>query len=155
MRRPPDAKWTEEIRWRVTVVAANQPLVTPTRDANLASAMRRSITISPLKRGLQANRVSLRGTLDVADAPANFAFRAWLRVGDQEWAMSTIIIHQGKTEQFNLAAFNLEDLPEDVRSVDIVLRPDLYTADASFEAGSAALDVEILIPGVPVNSGGP
>lgn len=150
---PPYEEWTEEIRWRVTVVAADQPLVTPTRDANLASTMQRAITIGPLTQGLQARRPSLRGTLNVTDAPTNFAFRAWLRAGDREWPMSTIIIHQGKTEPLNLAAFNLDDLPEDVRSVDIVLKPDLYTADASFEPGSPVLDVEILIPGVPVKSG--
>lgn len=119
----------------------------------LASAMQRAITIGPLTRGLQARRPSLRGTLDVTDAPTNFAFRAWLRAGDREWPMSTIIIHQGKSEPLNLAAFNLDDLPGDVRSVDIVLKPDLYTADASFEPGSPMLDVEILIPGVPVKSG--
>lgn len=109
--------------------------------------------VGPLTRGLQARRPSLRGTLNVTDAPTNFAFRAWLRAGDREWPMSTIIIHQGKSEPLNLAAFNLDDLPGDVQSVDIVLKPDLYTADASFEPGSAALDVEILIPGVPVKSG--
>ncbi len=107
------------------LVPATDKTVSPVNDTTLQGAVEQSITARDFRWNSNMTRAYVEGMLDVKSAPADLAFKVFMRADGKDQSLGEITIAKGTAMNYGVGG-DVKGITSS--DVDLVLKPDLETA---------------------------
>ena len=128
MTDPTLEEWTVEYEAQFQVIRRTEESVSFFEDESLYPAVQKAVRRAHVQY-ISADRYpELNVYVAIAGAPADLAFRVFVRSGDREWPITSISAPAGNDWYHVQSVARAPGFPNSVASVDVVLRSDLDVA---------------------------
>lgn len=143
-------EWEEDLSATLRVLPADAELVKVMHDPDLLDAVRQSIVIRPIVIGRVRDTWYAQSEMQVRAPPINLAYEAFIRVGAREWKQPGSVVPRGE-DGWIVFGYALDEFPQDIDSVDVILRPSAQVAEQSLDLDDGPIfGEEIVLEDVPL-----
>lgn len=145
--------WVGEIVFEdvdVRYLEADENVYTTIETDEAVSEFMQSVDMSALEFRQVGDTVSIRSQGGFSNVPYNFAYECRLRLGEREWYGSSTAIRVGESREFYFGEQKVDQFPDGLRMIDVVLSPNAGMGARSFSEEDIVFNREFVIKDVPV-----